>query len=345
MRIVCCLLLLVSNFSLSAQTVELYGLNFSKNNELRVSKVDASTGNVSYLNTQPASNGTFLTGVSDFDPIGQRYFYVAGANQLVTYNLDSNKVVSRPIVANPNSAVTPITNMAYNWLNDTLYGLEYKTGSLRLVSVDPDNGNFNMISPGPISPDGFSQGDADIDPVGRRFLYVRRNTHYTGSLDNGQAIHQPSVKLPDPKAFFVNIAYNWLNDTIYGLYFLPGAFASNPWCTGGLFLASVDPVTGNMNVISKTPTSPDCFQGGVSDIDPMLGQYYYVRDNKLYVVDLADGSVISSQSLVDPGNSIMPITNIAINEAARAAGTNIRMKMGADTLWINPGESVDLNAF
>ncbi|MEO1451757.1 MAG: T9SS type A sorting domain-containing protein, partial [Bacteroidota bacterium] len=293
-------------------------------------------------------SSTYLSGVADFDPVNQRYFFVSGASTLITMDAQNGQVLHSQAISNPNSAVSPLTNMAYNWLNDTLYGLEYKTNSLRLVSVDPASGNLNMISPAPISIDGFSQGNSDIDPVGRRYFYVRGNILYTIDLETGQALHQPTIQLPDPSAFFMNMAYNWLNDSLYGLYFVPNYFSSNdPFalCTGGLFFASVDPVSGAMTVISQAPTSPDCFQGNVCDIDPVNQRYVYLRSDTAYTINILDGSVMSQTAMTAPGSSITDITNIAFNEAFSPPANAIQMDMGSDTLWLEPGQTMTLNAY
>lgn len=338
------LLLSVVTYS---QQAPVYGLHFSTSSELRISSLDPSSGNVSYLNSTPTSYGTYISGVSDFNPIDGLYYYVDGSNNLYTISADSGTVVHSTSLANPNNAVSPLTNLAYNWLNDSIYGLEFKTGSLRLVSVDPVTGNQTMISPSVISPDRFSQGNSDIDPVGRRYFYERGNTLFTISLDTGLPIHQVAIQKPDPSAFFINMAYDWSTDVLYGLYFLPNYFGNSPFqpCNSGLFLCSVDVATGQLTLISQSPTSPDCFQGNVCDINPIGREYYYLRSGKVYTVDLDSGTVKFQQTLSSPDPAIAEITNIAYNESFAPVANVINMNMGVDTIWKAPGESVRLDAF
>lgn len=356
------LLLLCICFSLTftafaQQGSAIYGLNFL-NGQLSLADLDPATGSASIISPNPTSPDQFAAGVSDIDPVSDRYFYVRG-NSLYTVSLSTGQVISSPALQSSGSnIVAPLTNIAFNWLNDTIYGLQFTTGALSLASVDPANGQVQVISSSPISADRFSQGDADIDPVNRRYFYVRDgNELITVNLNDGTALHRVRVNIPASYggAAFMNITYNFIDGQIYGLLFQYGS-GTVP-CTGNLYLAKADPATGNFTVLSQNPVSNDCFQGGVADIDPIGGQYFYPRltrgDQEIITVDTRTGSLISSKKVITSSTSQVYLTNIAYNELYNVAPNSIipkrmgndagTMTLGSDPLvlnaWVGPDAS------
>lgn len=131
------------------------------------------------------------------------------------------------------------------------------------------------------------------------------------------------------------------NAPIYGLNFT----------TGQLKLASIDIANGQLNILSQNPLSRDCFGQAVCDIDPVRRRYYYVRQDpatgaELITASLDDGRLLSRITLSDPdpNGSIVPITNIAVNELFALPNSRISMNMGGTTS-MTPGQQMQLNAY
>jgi len=301
-------------YSQTPAPLDYYGLNFA-NAQLKLANVDVSTGNLNLISAAATSPDMFQSGVSDIDGPGGKYFYIRGG-QVYTVDLQSGNVLHSPSItcnSQPLFANAPITNIAYNWVDSTIYGLHFYNSELRLASLDPISGVMTIISPAPTSPDQFASGVSDLDPFNRRYFYVRANRLYTVNLDNGLVTSQNQLTNPNGAVSpITNIGYNHITGKIYGLNYVGGTWPA----LGELRLAEVDPTNGNVNLISQNMISPDLFQSGVSDLNPVNNTYTYVRGNgsntqQIVTVDLATGSVLYSPNLQNPNGAVSPITNIA----------------------------------
>ncbi len=66
--------ILISQFSLSQQTGEIFGLEF-RTGELRLAKVNPVNGGLNVVSSSPSSADQFGSGISDLDPVNKKYFY------------------------------------------------------------------------------------------------------------------------------------------------------------------------------------------------------------------------------------------------------------------------------
>jgi len=103
---------------LAAQSNIIYGLHFTAG-ELRMAQADIQTGLVNVLNQSAISQDGFQAGVADLDPFSKSYFYIQGA-RLRTVDALTGIVESSVVLDNPQQAVQPITNIAYNWMEGKL---------------------------------------------------------------------------------------------------------------------------------------------------------------------------------------------------------------------------------
>ena len=333
-----------------AQSNLLYGLNFTTG-QLRFASMDMGTGQVNLLSTVPLSADQFQQGVGDFDPVSKTFFYVRGAGsgaQIISVDAFSGTVTNSPVMSNSNGAVIPLTNIAYNWLNDTLYGLNHVyTGNeeLKLASVDPVSGAVNIISQTPVSYTPYLSGNSDIDPIHRRYFYATSDRIYTVDLDDGSKLHdQPfifSTFFNNP--FLVNLTYNWMDGQLYCLFMSQDPNASGIFVSQ-LKLATVDPTTGFVTVLSSNVLSMDGFSMGDCDIDPVGNRYFYIRQNMLYTVELSTGNLLSVMPVSNPNGAIAPLTSIAYDDLAVVPNGPALMNMG-DPIALEAGESVELDAW
>ncbi len=346
------LCLLISGSSIfSQESAEIVGL-FFKNSSLQLAGLSLEDGAVEKLGDGPISADGFTQGVSDYDPLNKRYFYAQG-NPMRLFSVDAlnGEVIQNPIIDNPNNAVAPITNFAYNWLNDTLYGLEYQYTNgqeeLRLVSIDEASGAINIISEEPVAKTPFLSGNSDIDPVHRRYFFATNDKLYTVDLDTGELLHEATIQesFAGETQFFVNLTYNWLDNQIYGLHFrsIPSTDPFGFELNSELRLANIDPESGEVNLISEEPTSPDAFSMGDCDIDPAGDRYFYIRQNSLYIVALSTGEVLEIIPIENPEGAVAPIINMSFDDLA--AGPPETLSMIMPTQNIEEESSIRLDAF
>lgn len=300
--------------SFSQNTGNIYGLNFTAST-LKLAELNPDDGTVDLINDNALSGDQFSSGNSDLDPNLGRYHYVR-FGQMITADLETGDVLFSPQLTCTTleiDLVNPISNIAYNWVDSTIYGLVHTEDLLYFAKVNPETGIINILSDGPVSTDQYSSGVCDIDPLSGRYFYIRSNKIVTVSITSGQLVSQVTIENPNGAvAPITNIAYNWLTGMIYGLNFVAGVQNDNTYVPAQLRLATVNPENGNVTILSETSLSSDQFSSGVSDIDPMSGRYYYIRGNGIYTVDIATGELISNFSLSNPNNAIVPITNIGV---------------------------------
>lgn len=355
MRAIYLILILFWSVALQGQSDRIFGLYFI-GTTLQLASLDESNGDVQLLGPTSISPDAFAGGVADFDPVNKEYFYArfSGSNYYV-YVVDALTGLkkSQVLIDNPDGAVAPITNFAYNWMDETLYGVSHESGGgtnatyLKFVSVDLDSGTVTQISPGNISSDHYLSGNSDINPIQRKYYYATPDRIYTVDLDSGTV---QSALLDFPPAnhpqSFVNLTYNYLDQKIYGLQFLsipdPNPF-DTIFYTSELRLATVNPTSGQVNIISQQPTSSDGFSMGDCDINPQANVFYYIRLNRLYTVDLTTGNVLSDTPIQNPNSAIAPITNMTHDDLSESL-PNIDMPM-EDLFIQNPGDVLEVDAW
>jgi len=312
----CLLSLLMSQILLAQQTGDIYGVNFTTGT-LKLASVNPNNGIVEIINEEPLSGDQFTSGNSDMNPNEGLYHYVRNG-QIITADIITGEVIYDPELTcttqdiNP---IVPISNIAYNFIDSTIYGLVHFDQSLSFAMVDPLTGIITIISDGPISSDNYSSGVSDIDPYGGRYFYIRDNRIVTVLISTGEVDQNHSIENPNNAiAPITNIAYDWLSGQIYGLNFVGGFWDNqgNEVTPAELRLATVNPSNGDLTILSDNTLSSDQFSSGVSDLDPLNRVYYYIRANSIYTVDLLTGDLIQSSSLSNPNNAIQPITNIGV---------------------------------
>ncbi len=301
----------ISVLGFSQTPLNYYGLNFTTG-QLRMAEVNVSNGALNIINQSPTSPDQFESGVCDIDPINNRYFYVRGG-AIYTVDISTGNVLHSAGITSsaPINASAPFTNLAYNWRDSTLYGLQRYGGWMWLASLNPTTGVSTVISQTATSQAMYQSGVADLDPFNRRYFYVNSNRLLSIDLDDGSVITNAFLFNPNGAvAPITNIAYNWITQKIYGLNFKAGA----NWGPGELRLAEVDPTTGMVTIINETILSADHFLSGDSDINPINNTYTYHRgsggSSQIITVDLATGNIVHSPLIQNPNNAIAPILNI-----------------------------------
>lgn len=197
-----------------------------------------------------------------------------------------------------------------------IYGLNYLTDELRFTSMDINTGQVNILSAAPLSPDFFIQGNADIDPIGKRYFYVRGISPdvqiFTVNVFTGETIQSPTITptiVSNPNLGILeepifNIAYNWLDDEIYGLNLRTE--------NNNIYLrfSKVNPISGDITFIGNDEIVSSSYHPGNSDIDPVNRKYFFVNGNKIYTIDLDDGTILESPEINFPMTGIQEAAGI-----------------------------------
>lgn len=191
---------------------QLYGLSLS-GGQLYLMKVDPTNGQVTLLSKRSIASGIFQSGDAAIDLVQERYLFTQGSERtqkIFSVSLSSGQVISAPLISNPNNATVPLTNLAWNPMDNLLYGLNFANSQLRFVSVNPQTGVSTLINSAPLSGDIFSTGDGAIDPATGRYFYVRGypSRLYTVDIATGTLLSNPLLENPNSAiAPITNIAF------------------------------------------------------------------------------------------------------------------------------------------
>lgn len=345
-------ILMLTGFVVNAQNNTAYGLNFTSAG-VKFASFDMTTGEVEILSDGIVSPQGFAQGVADFDPVSKSYFFIqGGGNNTKVYqiNAQTGAITNSSIIDDPNAAVIPLTNIAFNWMDGKLYGVSHEyNGSdlLKFVTVDPSTGILTYLSDTPTSTGAYSSGNSDIDPIHRKYYYVASDRIYTVDLDSGIAT-SAAIEFPDydSNQFLANLMYNYMDQKLYGLHFLAvpdDNIFDEDYYHSELRLASIDPETGVLDLISEEPTSNDGFSMGDCDIDTANDRYLYIRQDALYSVDLNSGEVLDVVPLENENQAVVPIINMAYDDLSDQLAP-MTMQMG-ETRIMEPGASLEVSAW
>lgn len=187
----------------------------------------------------------------------------------------------------------------------------YDSSTVRLGSVDPYSGIVSNYSTNEYAI-GINLNGATIDPYLNKY-YIGSSTNLltfditTGNLDNSAPISGII-----PTSAFQNYRFNPSDSTIYGM--VPENFYSSYYDSlsmsyievldsARIRFASINPITGQYNLIGNTPFKNIYTLAGNS-IDPYQMIYYYSAVDTLVGIDLYDGSVFSEVPIQLPANGI-----------------------------------------
>jgi hypothetical protein len=176
----------------------------------------------------------------------------------------------------------------------------YDSSTVRLGSVDPYSGIVSNYSSNEYAI-GINLNGATIDPYLNKY-YIGSGTNIltfditTGNLDNSAPISGII-----PTSAFQNYRFNPSDSTIYGM--VPENFYSSYYDSlsmsyievldsARIRFASIDPISGQYNLIGNTPFKNIYTLAGNS-IDPYQMIYYYSAVDTLVGIDLYDGSIFS----------------------------------------------------
>ena len=141
---------------------------------LGLASTSLSTSNYTMVGANGTTTDGYASGVADLDCFGERFFYVlANPYRLVTLDAVTGELLSSVNIDNPLDADVPASNLAYDWTDNTLYGLAhwYSGGTnVQLIAINPSTGAVETVSDGPDFGATFGSGNCDMDALGNRYF-------------------------------------------------------------------------------------------------------------------------------------------------------------------------------
>ena len=280
-----------------------------------------------YLSTEDyimvGENGTtsdgYPSGVADLDCFGERFFYTRHPNKLVTLDAVTGEILHNVTIDNPLDADVPLTNIAYDWTDDKLYGIAhwYSNGTnVQLISVDPATGDVELVADGADYGASYGSGNCDIDALGNRYFMFGGDKLKVWDTTTGDMLVNTNLPVLFGSAndeSWTHPMYHPVEDRIYALHMLyPEEYDWN----GGLYqteirLARIHPETAEVEWITEDEISMDGIQSGLCDLDPFNNRIFYHRVNGMKIFS-TDGAQLGSIS--NPSGSISPWANVQYHD-------------------------------
>ena len=280
-----------------------------------------------YLSTEDyimvGENGTtsdgYPSGVADLDCFGERFFYTRHPNKLVTLDAVTGEILHNVTIDNPLDADVPLTNIAYDWTDDKLYGIAhwYSNGTnVQLISVDPATGDVELVADGADYGASYGSGNCDIDALGNRYFMFGGDKLKVWDTTTGDMLVNTNLPVLFGSAndeSWTHPMYHPVEDRIYALHMLyPEEYDWN----GGYYqteirLARIHPETAEVEWITEDEISMDGIQSGLCDLDPFNNRIFYHRVNGMKIFS-TDGAQLGSIS--NPSGSISPWANVQYHD-------------------------------
>ena len=284
----------------------------------------ASTSLSTSTYTMVGDNGTttdgYASGVADLDCFGERFFYVlANPYRLVTLDAVTGDLISSVNIDNPLDADVPASNLAYDWTDNTLYGLAhwYSGGTnVQLIAINPSTGAVETVSDGPDFGATFGSGNCDMDALGNRYFMFGGGKLKAWNTTTGAMVTNATLPTmfgaPNLESW-THPMYHPVEDRIYALHMLqPEDYDFyGPLFQTELRLARIHPETAEVEWMSEDAISMDGIQSGVCDLDPFNNRIFYQRVDELLVLN-TEGQILSS--IAYPANTISPWTNVQYHD-------------------------------
>jgi hypothetical protein len=166
-----------------------------------------------------------------------------------------------------------------------LYGLSNgpSTG-FYLASMDPANGAVVEISSQPVATTVVACY-ATIDPVNDVYYFSNVDSLIGVNTTNGNIVSRVAFGL-QPGAYFEMPQYNCRDSLIYGLYSIAVGQ------TGTLRLATVNPATGAISIISPSSVDSGFVASTRGSLDPSAGIFYFHGISGYKGIDISTGQLI-----------------------------------------------------
>ncbi|MDA0912246.1 MAG: hypothetical protein O2818_00635 [Bacteroidetes bacterium] len=309
-------LLLTMQLAAAAQG-QLLSLNHDASG-LGLASTNLTTQDYEMVGANGTTSDGYPSGVADLDCFGERFFYTLHPNKLVTLDAVTGEILHYVTVDNPLGADVPLTNIAYDWTDDKLYGIAhwYSNGTnIQLISVDPETGEVELVAAEQDYGASYGSGNCDIDALGNRYFMIGGDKLKVWDTTTGEMITNTYI----PTLFggfndedWTHLMYHPVEDRIYALHMRYPESNGN----GGLYqteirLARIHPETAEVEWYTEDEISMDGIQSGLCDLDPFNNRIFYHRVNSMKMFT-TEGESLGSIS--NPSGSISPWANVQYHD-------------------------------
>jgi hypothetical protein len=231
--------------TLSAQGSAIYGLaRASGPAALYLAAMQPSTGVITAISGALPDTVFSINAGTTIDNVNGIFYYMPAANRIRGIDISTGNGA-----VNANMSLPPghfIEQLQYNCADSTIYAT-YRTISpqeMKLCKVDPFTATITILSANSIAP-GFSLNACSaIDPVSGIY-YFYSNTLVGVSIATGNIVSSPQLTFPPNAQYMDMMTLNCNN----GELFFIARNVSPPL----LYMSRVNPVSGNVSLISSTP--------------------------------------------------------------------------------------------
>ncbi|MGB1205253.1 MAG: gliding motility-associated C-terminal domain-containing protein [Chitinophagales bacterium] len=279
---------------LAQECVELLGLVSFSENEIRVTEIEGTTGDQTFLaNSSSTSTISTAQGIATADAENQLFTYIQFSNIADLKNVNTQ---TGNLISSTSTNTEGLSELQYDCENENLYALnEISPTSVQLVRFDDETSTQNLISGFIAVDDGMIAGSSTIDVLGNVFYFITVN----GAAYNLHSVNVNSGASNTTLLSFepADIDFDFQNNQLI-------AIATN----GDLFAIDGTDLT-NQNLIGTTgiPNTSVITLGNAA-LDPFAGVYYVTASsatnaNELYSIDILDASVINAMVMPFPISS------------------------------------------
>ncbi|MFH1297775.1 MAG: T9SS type A sorting domain-containing protein [Bacteroidota bacterium] len=213
-------------------------------------------------------------------------------------------------------------------IDSVIYGISVVSSGtgLYLAKISAQSGVVTNISQNAVSFTSGYNGRA-IDPVNHIFYQCLDSVLLKFNLQTGDLLEAVQL-IQYQTSMFYGLEYNCVDSTLYGL----------AWDNTGqaVWLASLDPNTGVVDIISGNPIAPSYRILTYTTLDPYHNIFYFETTNNMLIgVDFQSGGIIS-ESVIDlpSGQYFGPIIFNCYDSIVYGLAGN--MTLGRKLAMINP---------
>lgn len=283
---------------------KLYGLQVKGGNTLGqryLVTANPKTAQIDILSSNSIF-GQYTNGDATMDPVNGVYYSVArdaaGETRLFGIDIETGKVLSDPKLSDPND----IHQLEFNCSDGNLYAIEVGPLGRYFVKVDPTTASITRLFNTVVIFSSYNNGSSTLDFYKGVYYILGRDgsgRQRMFGIDVTTGLIASSPVLADPNAIH-HLAFNCRDSTIYGVQ-----VEVNPGLSKR-FLSKIDPVTGQVTVISKQSIF-NLYGNGSPAIDPFKGIYHVLgldssNNMRLYSIDITTGNVLYRPQLKDPND-------------------------------------------
>ncbi|NCA75034.1 MAG: hypothetical protein EOM90_01745 [Alphaproteobacteria bacterium] len=279
-------MILISSLIQAQVNPEIFGMTNTASGKF-FSKIDPLTGSITFISNLISDSSNFYGRTIN---LKNQVYYSLQDSVVLKFDLSNGQYLETlHIINNPNMYFRGI---AYNCHDSTYYGLSVSTVDphIHVSKINMNTGVVQNISDS-IAPSYRQYTATAIDPFNDLFYFeTTTNLLITVDLLSGEVLSSVQINLPTNQ-FFGPLSYNCMNSTLYGL-------VGN--ATSGRKLAKIDPLTGDVTIISGSIVAYSIFVNP-STINPAKSLYYFIEsDGTLRGVGLNDGELETNVPIVFP---------------------------------------------